>query len=129
MPCVGVGAPGTSHDCPPFGYQYLAPLEVTLSPLATSGGMLPADGSISPDGIFCPGQVTPGAFGNPNVRKIVAEGKPAAEGLSTTPAAVTIASAFCIPKTGNLLIDGSANLPGPGQTSLAGEAVLLPPAP
>jgi hypothetical protein len=129
MPCTGVGAPGSTHDCLPFGYQYLAPLAVTLSPLSTGGGTLPADGSISPNGLFCPGQVTPGAFSETEVRKIVATGSPAAGGISTTPEAATISSAFCIPKTGNILIDGSANLPGPGQTSLAGEAVLLPAAP
>jgi hypothetical protein len=126
MPCTGVGVPGSTHDCPPFGYQYLAPLDVTLSPLSTSGGTLPADGSLSPTGQFCPGQTTLGSFGVPEARKVVATGSPAAGGLSTTPAAATIASAFCIPKTGNILIDGSANLPGPGQTSLNGEAVLLP---
>jgi len=128
-PCTGVGVPGSSHDCPPFGYQYLAPLDVTLSPLSTSGGTLPVDGSISAGGLFCPAQATTGAFGDRDVRKVIATGSPAAGGLSTTPAATTIASAFCIPKTGNILIDGSANLPGPGQTSLAGEAVLLPAAP
>ena len=37
----------------------------------------------------------------------------------------TLASVFCIPATGNFLIDGAANLPGPGATSLPGSLSLF----
>ena len=47
-------------------------------------------------------------------------GSPVAGGLDTTPKAGTLASAFCIPTTGSVVIDGAANLPGPGGTTLGG---------
>ena len=42
---------------------------------------------------------------------------------------VTLASTFCIPSVGGtlgFLINGAANLPGPGATSLPGTLELLP---
>jgi hypothetical protein len=36
----------------------------------------------------------------------------------------TLASIFCIPATNNLLIDASANLPGPGAIALPGTVRL-----
>ena len=42
---------------------------------------------------------------------------------------VTLASTFCIPSVGGslgFLINGAANLPGPGATSLPGTLQLLP---
>ena len=41
------------------------------------------------------------------------------------PVSGTLASVFCIPATGNGLIDGAADLPGPGATSLPGTLELL----
>jgi hypothetical protein len=41
-----------------------------------------------------------------------------------TPASMTLATVFCVPATGNLLIDGASNFPGPGATSLPGKALL-----
>jgi hypothetical protein len=40
--------------------------------------------------------------------------------LRNVPAPVTLASVFCIPSTNNGLVDGTANLPGPGAVSLPG---------
>jgi len=37
-----------------------------------------------------------------------------------------LASAFCIPTTTNSTIDGVADLPGPGLTSLTGTAQIVP---
>ena len=73
---------------------------------------------------MCPFQGNPGAFAVPSTRSIEMTGSPAAGGLSGTPADATLVSAFCIPKTGNVLIDGAANLPGPGATSLGGTLQL-----
>jgi hypothetical protein len=51
-------------------------------------------------------------------------GSPVAGGLDATAKAGTLASAFCIPKTGSVVIDGAANLPGPGGTTLGGTLQL-----
>jgi hypothetical protein len=110
----------TTLDCPPPAYDFLAPLGVTLSPLTTSQAVLTSD----MNGIFCPSQANGGAFGLDTVRKIVENGSPAAGGFDVTGKATTLGSAFCIPATNSLLIDGAANLPGPGATGLGGTARL-----
>jgi hypothetical protein len=95
-----------------------------------------------PGGIFCPGQTGSGAFGcdgglagstgaicpggtvPPTIDYIEEIGSPAGTvtiGGGTEP--VTLASTFCIPSVGGalgFLINGAANLPGPGATSLPG---------
>ena len=124
QPCVGVGVDGTTHDCPPDGYFFLAPLAVALDPLTTGSSTLPADGNPSPDGIFCPSQGNAGAFTVPAARSVEMQGSPAAGGLDATQKPAVMVSAFCIPRTGNVLIDGAANLPGPGATSLGGTLQL-----
>jgi hypothetical protein len=83
---------------------------------------------------FCPGQVPSigpglyGAFGLRAARKIIETGMPAGD-ITGGPASAILASTFCIPATGNGLIDGSADLPGPGATSLPGIMELVVPAP
>ena len=37
-----------------------------------------------------------------------------------------LAAVFCIPETGNGLIDGAADLAGPGAVSLPGSVQILP---
>jgi len=124
LTCTGVGLDGTTHDCPPDPFTFLAPLAVTLSPLTTGTSTLPTDGTVSPDGLFCPGQLVAGAFAVDPARKISMTGTPVTAPIDTTAKAAVLASAFCIPVTGNLLIDGAADLPGPGATSLAGTVQL-----
>jgi hypothetical protein len=41
-----------------------------------------------------------------------------------TPATGTLASTFCIAATGNGIVDGAADLPGPGAVSLPGTFVV-----
>ena len=82
------------------------------------------DGTASPDGIFCAAQPNPGAFAVDATRLVIARGTPVTGGLDTTAKDTVLASAFCIPRTGNLLIDGAADLPGPGMTSLGGTVQL-----
>jgi hypothetical protein len=122
-----VGVDGTSHDCPPDPYHFLAPLAVTLSPLTTGTATLPTNGTPNADGNFCPGQGTQsnsGAFAVDAARLVIARGAPVSGGLDTTAKDTTLSSSFCIPRTGNLLIDGAADLPGPGMTSLGGQVQL-----
>jgi hypothetical protein len=117
--CTPVGAKRTSHDCPPKPSQFISPLGVTLSPLGTGASMLLADAS----GKFCgASQRTAGAFGKTTARRIEEAGSPAGALSDNAPHAVTIAASFCIPATGNAIIDGGtgADLPGPGAVSISG---------
>jgi hypothetical protein len=136
-PCTGINADGDSYECLPSGFEF-APFGVDLTPITT--GTASDSDSL---GIFCPGQQNSGAFGcsggagpgapaicpdgvtGPLVDYIDETGQPAGT-LLPGPHAGTLASVFCIPATGNFLIDGAANLPGPGATSLPGTFELLP---
>lgn len=152
--CTSTSDLKVTHDCPPGDHLFLAPLAVTLGPLTTqtvttNAGSLGTcvttgcdvgltnccslDGSktcqtdSACEGIFCPGptvQRDGGAFGQLEARKIIQNGTPAAGGLDVTAKDATLASVFCIPETNNSLIDGSANLPGPGSTALGGTVRL-----
>ena len=70
---------------------------------------------------ICPGGNTGGA---PNW--IEENGVPAGV-VDATPSAGTLASVFCIPSVGpplGFLVNGAANLPGPGATSLPGTLAI-----
>jgi hypothetical protein len=112
--CVVGATTGQSHDCVASG-PALSPFAVNLAGITTGTSTLS-----SATGIFCPGvgQTSAGAFGQPEAEDIEVNGSTATPPLNSTPKAATLASAFCIPATGNGLIDGSADLPGPGATSL-----------
>lgn len=122
--CVSTAAAGVTHDCLPAGF-FVGRIPVNLTPLTTGSTML-----TSTDGMFCPGQVPTvgpglyGAFGLLAARKIVETGAPAGD-ITGGPGSAILASTFCIPATGNGLIDGSADLPGPGATSLPGTMELV----
>jgi hypothetical protein len=117
--CTADSTTGQSHDCTAAG-PVLSPFPVNLSGITTSSSNLSNGG-----GIFCPGQTDPGAFGQPSANSITANGTAGGD-LTVGPAVnATLASAFCIPATGNVLIDGSAGLPGPGATTLPVSADLL----
>jgi hypothetical protein len=119
----------TSHDCP-VATLTLAPFNVDLSPLTTGTSSDSAAG-----GVFCAGppvQRTAGCFGNPTTlstttcRYIETNGVPAGD-LTVGPAlASTLASSFCIAKSSSALINGVADLPGPGAVTLKGTANLTP---
>jgi hypothetical protein len=139
-PCTPVNAAGNTHDCDPPSAVVLPAFPVNLTPI-TTGTAFDSD----PGGIFCPGQTTTGAFGcrgqasaanaicpggnaPPAIDYIGEVGSP---GGSLTPGThpATLASVFCIPSVGGslgFLINGAANLPGPGATSLPGTLQLLP---
>ncbi len=108
--CQAVGALGTSLDCPPAPAQFVAPLNVVLSPL-TTGTLNKTDAA----GLFCPGQAQPGAFGRGTARTIRTQGT----GLTgSTTLQLTAAGPFCVPATGNSAIDGVADVAGPGAVSV-----------
>jgi hypothetical protein len=61
-----------------------------------------------------------GCFGNTTCRQINENGSAAGQVLTNVPAAATLGSVFCIPATSNAVVNGSADLPGPGAVSLPG---------
>jgi hypothetical protein len=88
---------------------------VTLSPL-TTGTASDTDAA----GLFCPGQGNAGAFGQASARCIEETGTPSGPLAPSTPSPAVLASVFCIPATGNVAVDGVADLPGPGAIGLTG---------
>ncbi len=122
--CISGGSSGTSQDCPPTrgGGAFQAPLAVTLNPLSTGTVSL-----TSASGNFCPMQKTPGAFGVSGSQCIKTIGNPSGNLTDGMPhSGGILASSFCIPTTTNSTIDGVADLPGPGLTSLPGTAQIVP---
>ncbi len=119
--CSTTASSLTSHDCPPErgGGAFQAPLSVTLQPLTTGTTTL-----TSASGNFCPSQKTAGAFALGTAQCIKTVGSPAGDLTDGQPHSAIIAAAFCIPTTTNSTIDGVADLPGPGLTSLPGMAQL-----
>jgi hypothetical protein len=106
-----------SLDCIPGQAHFISTLPVDLTPLSSGTATTPG-----PDGLFCPGQVNPGAFGIPAAQAISQMGSPAGDLSDGLPHAGILVSNFCIPATGNLALDGIADLPGPGSLSLSGNA-------
>jgi hypothetical protein len=69
-------------------------------------------------GLFCPGQRTMGAFGLAAARTMRIAGSPLLGG--PTLFSTTLAGTFCVPSSGNALVDNIENLPGPGAVSVPG---------
>jgi hypothetical protein len=115
----------SSHDCPPPSDKTpLAPFGVDLSPLVTSFVSRSAA-----DGNFCvptPGQADPGAFGQPNAQYIAEQGMPSGSLEDGASHDAVQASVFCIPNSGDALVDAVANLPGTGAVTLKGTTRLAP---
>jgi hypothetical protein len=131
--CTPTDAAGNTYDCEPPAAALLPAFPVNLTPITTSTAS-----KTEAAGRFCPGQANAGAFGcagtgagnpicpggnTPPVPNYVEEvGSPAGP-LGSGTSGVTLASVFCIPSVGGglgFLINGAANLPGPGATSLPG---------
>ena len=128
LACMTAGTVPTSLDCPPNAANFLAQLNVDLTPLTTGVAM-----ETAADGNFCAsiGQGNPngtsgaaGAFGKPDAKAIVETGKLAGNLTDGAPHNSALGSVFCIPMTGNLSIDIAADLPGPGAIGLNGNAQL-----
>jgi hypothetical protein len=121
-PCVTTSNLMTSLDCRPPLASFKAPLPIVL-PL-TSG----TASKSATDGIFCAGQLAgnPGAFGQPTTRDIEEAGASAGEVSDHMPHPSVLAAVFCIPKTGNVAVDGVASLPGPGALGIRTFVQFLP---
>jgi hypothetical protein len=118
--CSAVGSLNTTIDCPPTLTGFNGRLAVALAPIST-GTSTASD----PAGHFCAGQTHPGAFGG-QAGTIRETGSPLLGNLGNL-FATTLAGTFCVPSTGNPIIDGLADLPGPGAVSVPGVAsVQLP---
>ena len=115
--CTSTNAAGTTLDCQPGASTFIATLPINLSPL-TTGSVI----ETAADGLFCPGQFHPGAFGQAAAQAIQQTGSPSGDLHDGLPHASTLVSDFCIPATNNPALDGLADLPGPGSLSLGGEA-------
>jgi hypothetical protein len=132
-PCTTTNSVGLTRDClvgaanppvPGFGVP-AGPLAINFSPLTTDTVTVTA-----PTGFFCPGQVSNaiGCFsgaGSNTCRTIIENGSPAGPITPGTPADTTLAAVFCIPATGDALVNSTARLPGPGAVSLIGTAVVF----
>ena len=118
--CTGVNADGDSYDCDPSG-STLPGFGVDLTPASTTT-VIESDAG----GLFCPGQTSAGCFAETTCEYIEANGAPAGAVTAGVGHSLTLASVFCIPKTGNLLVDGAANLPGPGEVTLPMDGLLAP---
>jgi hypothetical protein len=126
---VCYGGTGNGQQCTTSGNcgggvcsTLVGTIPVNLTPLTTSTASKSNGG-----GIFCPDQTNAGCFGDDTCRAIVENG--AAAGALTpvgSSHSITLASVFCIPASGAILIDSSASLPGPGATSLIGTVKLVP---
>ena len=138
-PCTPTDAAGDTYDCAPPVGSVLPSFPVNLTPITTGTASMSNAG-----GLFCPGQANTGAFGclgsgaanaicpggnvPPLIDFVGETGSPAGV-VTNVPAAATLASTFCIPSVGGalgFLINGAANLPGPGATSLPGTLAILP---
>jgi len=139
-PCTPTDSAGDTYDCVPPAGAVLPAFPVDLTPITTGTAF-----KFNAGGLFCPSQANSGAFGcsggatagspaicpsgvaAPLINYIDEVGS-ATGPVGGAPTATTLASVFCIPSvSGGLgfLINGAANLPGPGATSLPGTLQLL----
>ena len=155
IPGQSPAANPTSHDCPPASSAFIGSLPIGFNLSAGSQSKTSTDLSAMPFVFygFCGQQFSPsfqnpphactadsqcttapnikcrqrtsGAFGQGPARTITETG--AAPGCLTdgAPHALTLISVFGIPPSYNATVDASANLPGPGATSLPGTTQLL----
>jgi len=125
--CATTAPNGLSLDCPPIATQFLATLPISLNPFTTGATQI-----ANATGVFCPNQITApssslntGALGKTATRTVKEQGSPAGDITDHQQHAAALGSAFCIPATGNQLIDPVAGLPGPGALSVNGKLQLL----
>jgi hypothetical protein len=115
--CTPIGSESTSIDCLPDDAAFLTTLTVPIESLTTGTSSLS-----DPNGLFCPGQTNPGGLGLAAARTITEAGTPPGGGGSLL--SMTLGATFCVPKSGSLLVDFPAQLPGPGVVSAPGELDL-----
>jgi hypothetical protein len=124
-PCPPPGNPAcapTNCPCTPGGGQccdgsHVGPIAISLTPLTTGTAS-----ATDPGGLFCPGQTAAqvGCFGSTACRTINESGVAAGPIFTGVPADATLASVFCIPATGEDLLDAVFGRPGPAAIALPG---------
>ena len=112
--CTPLGSENTSLDCLPDDVNFMTALTVPIASLTTGTTMLS-----DPAGFFCPGQLAAGAFGLSAARTVSETGVP--PGGGTNALAMTLGATFCVPASGNALVDFLAQLPAAGAVSAAGQ--------
>lgn len=115
--CTTTNSALTTLDCLPSPGTFVATLPISLNPLTAGSTTVTAA-----DGNFCPAQNHPGAFGQPTTQAITRTGSPAGDLTDDMPHASTLVRNFCIPATSSPALDSLADLPGPGSSSLPGNA-------
>jgi hypothetical protein len=116
LPCRPSASPdGTSLDCPPQSNSYILSVGPALSDLSTAPVAMTA-----PDGLFCPGQRNPGAFGDAAARRIELNRGAAGDLRDGIPHAAALVNLSCLPATGNPPVDDASDFPGPQGMSIAG---------
>ena len=77
------------------------------------------------DGLFCPGQRNPGAFGEPLVRRIELSRGPAGSLRDGEPHVAALLDLVCSPALGNVAADQASDFPGPSSSSISGSIQLI----
>jgi hypothetical protein len=77
------------------------------------------------DGLFCPGQRNPGAFGDPLVRRIELSRGPAGSLRDGQPHLASLLDVKCEPASGNAAADQASDFPGPSARSVSGSLQLI----
>jgi hypothetical protein len=126
--CTTTNSQGLSKDCQPGGSDGSTDVGVIaadLSPVTTGTAT-----KSNPLGLFCPLQTAPGCFGEATCRSITETGASPGAAITSalSPQPATLVSTFCVPATGNGLLDFPAGLPGPAAISLPGTVRAQPEA-
>jgi hypothetical protein len=129
-PCVNANDTCACAD----GSLFIGPLPINLAPLTTASNTRQATIQVGAQANagFCTGQTVAGCFRSASgygstCRRIENNGIAAGSLLPIgTAKAIGFASTFCVPSTGNGLVDFAANLPGPGATTVVGTGRLVP---
>ena len=142
----------TSHDCPPPSNTFIGILPIPLALSTTAQTKVSAGAQFvfcgfcrnttpsfegppphpctsnadctNPSFPLC-AQRDPGAFSVENARTITSTGAAAGDMTDHNPHSSRLVSVFCIPPAFDI-VDGAADLPGPGAVALHGTAQLLP---
>lgn len=120
LACTTTNSQGLSEDCLPGGSDGsidVGSISAALTPVTTGSSAIADAG-----GVFCPGQTAPGCFGHATCRQVTETGSSPGVAINSAlnPQPATLVSTFCIPATGNVVLDGPAGLPGPAAISLPG---------
>jgi hypothetical protein len=120
--CTPTASPNqTSTDCLPRDQDFFTFVPGGILSFSTTPHTMSAS-----NGLFCPSQANPGAFGEEDVRRIELDGTPAGSLLDFAAHAATFLSLGCAPASGDPLVDSLADLPGPAAASVTGLLQMQP---